>query len=815
MYCAQPNKGGLSILFFLIFSLCFNAQTADFGNQVNGQIMHFNELGQLQNYSDNQLEEIVIAIDDDHGVEHHFTIEKNPLLNKNADPAFDHIYSYDLKDAHEPAFQGKLTLGPGVIILIAETEHGLIEKDNLFFSGQSAVTHHHCSKHESQESAYNPLLKSAASLSYGGTLSTFDLVIAVTGEFFQANGNNSGVVNAVVTSTVNAVNLIYQKELSMSFNLVEVVEFTDPSTDPFTGDLLLGTDNRTIQAAQVIDANATMPYDVAHVFHNSSINNADWTDGGVASVEAACVDLSVPESGTGPKKAAGWSGSMENTSVEWIQLVVHELGHMFGATHTFNGIGNSCDSYSIDENTAYEIGSGTTIMAYNGLCSADQNIPSGGALDNYFHPVSLDQIRTYISGLACANDAAIGNTAPTCNANPNNLNYGIPPGTPFELTGTASDPDLGDVLTYSWEPYDEDGSFIFTQGKIGAAAASDASAPTMRSMPPTTSPTRYFPDLETILSGNNNNDDFEALSTVSRTLDFLFVVRDNNSSGGGVCTSPVSVEVKDFLDQFEIASQNTATNWEANGSNMATISWDNGESFPFYDCDDFEIQFSIDGGETFPYILATNIPSFDNINFTFVDSYDIVIPNLPTTVGRIKVRCMENIWFDINNANISIINTTCDANGASILPEEEVIAAQGDPALDLSLSPTFGSAVTNFSGTLESTDDASTLASNNSSSCLPSANPIVYDEYFFQVDASGAYTFSFDGANNNRVFNIYEQGFDPADECSGWIASSADFNGVGINPDDSETLTLSPGRITTLSFHHLMQFCQHCLHLIK
>ena len=50
---------------------------------------------------------------------------------------------------------------------------------------------------------------------------------------------------------------------------------------------------------------------------------------------------------------------------------------MFSATHTFNREGESCDD-AISETSAFEIGSGTTIMSYNGICAPAQNIEGSG-----------------------------------------------------------------------------------------------------------------------------------------------------------------------------------------------------------------------------------------------------------------------------------------------------------------------------------------------------------------------------------------------------------------------------------------------------
>ena len=461
-----------------------------------------------------------------------------------------------------------------------------------------------------------------------GNLRTFRLAIATTGEYSQYHLSYQGISStatesvkkAAVLSAINVtltrVNAVYERDLSITMKLVANntdIIFLDAATDNLTND-----DGEVLidESQSVIDSVIGFSnYDIGHTFSTGA--------GGLAQINSPCT----------ASKARGVTGSSNPIGDAYdIDYVAHEMGHQFGAHHTFNGDSGSCAGGTRNDATAVEPGSGSTIMAYAGICSPE-NIQSQS--DDYFHLVSLREIFANITNGSgtCGEISSTGNTAPVVNTL---KSYTLPISTPFYLTAVASDSD-GDNLTYTWEQLDTEITDI-------PLVSSATGGPAFRSLTPTNSPTRYFPDLNTVIAGKLQNE-WEVLTSVNRNMTFGVTVRDNNTNGGQTASEVTTLTFTANAGPFAVSSQSTAETWDAGTSK--TITWNVADTnLSPISCNYVNILFSTDGGYTFPIVLASNV-SNDG-------SQDIIVPNNSTNKGRIKIESVGNIFYAMNVANISV-----------------------------------------------------------------------------------------------------------------------------------------------------------------
>lgn len=446
------------------------------------------------------------------------------------------------------------------------------------------------------------------------------MALTCTGEYAQQKG---GTVEAVLSSFVTAMNLAnstFEREVGVRIRLIENQEqliYLNPGTDPFinadNGGGLLGQ----VQGALVGAGVPTTAYDMGHVF------TSGCTDVGGVVGGQVCT----------PGKDRGVTCHYTNNINAIIRRVfTHEVAHQFAVAHSWSNCPSSLGQLATG--SAYEPGSGTTIMSYAGSCG-DQNVSFNN--DDYYHGHSLEQFIFFTrSGQAsnCATVLPSDNTEPKLTINYEDGFY-IPVSTPFELVATAVDPD-DDNITFCWEQLD--------LGPLSDLGAPTGNTPIFRSFAPRAENNRVFPRLPILV--NNGSENTEVLPTYSRDLTFRCTVRDNNPDIGATVWQDVAFGSSVSAGPFLVMSPNTGSeSWRV--GEYREVTWDvaNTDNH-IINCQLVNIRLSTDGGYTYPYTLIEATP---NIGSAFV-----TVPNVTGNEMRIRVEAADNIFFDISNNDFRI-----------------------------------------------------------------------------------------------------------------------------------------------------------------
>ncbi|MDN3642646.1 zinc-dependent metalloprotease family protein [Lutimonas halocynthiae] len=490
-----------------------------------------------------------------------------------------------------------------------------------------------------QESEFQKALQ-GLKITDDGKLRTYRLALATTGEYSQfhiadqnaedkTDEEKTAIVLSAVTTALTQVNAIYETDLAVTMQLVadnDELIYLNPDTDPYTnltGSLLLDENQSNLD--NVIEEDN---YDIGHVFSTGG--------GGVASLSVVCRNGS---------KARGTTGLPEPIGdYFYYDYVAHEMGHQFGANHSFNGDDGNCAGDNRNDQTAVEPGSGSSLMSYAGLCES-QNVQS--SVDPYFHIISIEEIRGYITngqGGSCPVESNL-----IFNANAPDVDAGedftIPIGTPYRLTATATDAD-GDQLSFSWEQVDNQITTVPPSGTSTSGAL-------YKSHKPSLDPVRYLPKLTTLATGVISST-WEVTPLVEREMNFILSVRDNHAEAGQVSTDDLKVNVTASAGPFLVTSQATEDLIWTQGE-QETITWDvAGTDGNGLNVSQVNILLSTDWGKTYATVLASNIPNNG--------SQTITVPEIKGSQCFVMVEAIGNHFFAINSKSFSIgeFNVICN-----------------------------------------------------------------------------------------------------------------------------------------------------------
>jgi hypothetical protein len=595
---------------------------------------------------------------------------ESPIMAPELAAKLPNLKTYKVTGLDNPLVSGRLDASPEGFHGFLNTEQGVvyIEPEASYSPNGSKETYRSFNKlnfpsakhefkcsvigHEHGDSPIQSLahnrLQTLAMRSSGTSVRTYRLALAATAEYTKAVSSTEipsvPEAQAAIVTAINRINAIYEKEVAIKFSLVDNsnIVFTDAAADGYSNDdgYTLLSENKAKLDLVITPAG----YDIGHVFSTGG--------GGVASIASVCDDA---------RKAQGVTGLYNPIGDPFVvDYVAHEIGHQFGAPHTFNSGGDdsgACDDSNRENHqstvggtqlsdSAYEPGSGSTIMAYAGICNP-QNLQNN--TDPYFHARSLEQIREFVEneilysetqGGSCGTIEQTGNTPPSAEAG---NNYTIPANTPFALTASGDDVDSADIATlnYTWEQFD-----LGSKTTSLAALHTDSDTrPIVRSRQGTSSPTRYIPALDAILENNLTKHVGERLPTTDRDLKFRLTVR---SGAAGFNQDDMIVTVDKDAGPFRVIEPAAS---EFSGASQLTVSWDVANTqLPPVNCSHMNILYSSDGGESFSQTLSTSTPNDGN--------QQITLPNTATNAARIKVECSDNIFFNVSPENFTVNPTS-------------------------------------------------------------------------------------------------------------------------------------------------------------
>jgi hypothetical protein len=477
----------------------------------------------------------------------------------------------------------------------------------------------------------------------GYNLRNYRLALSADNFYCQtATGSSTPTIAqalSTMTTSMNRINGVYEREFSITMTFVAkedtliwpLATGTINGNDPFNSidanaPSCMST-NQTTCDTRIGSAN----YDIGHVF----------TTGGGGQSLAPCVCQS-------GQKAQSVTGSSTPVGDGFdIDFVAHEMGHEFGADHTFNNnADNECATNAVSY-LAYEPGSGSTIMAYAGICSPDDLQFHS---DAYFHAANLLQISTYTvsgTGNTCAGTKPSTNNKPVGLA-PFTATYSIPYLTPFELKAPTAIDSVADTLTtYCWEQWN--------LGDFGARLINTHNTgPLFRSFSPVTTPLRVFPVMRMVLADSLSNagiegNEGEKAPDSARYITFRLTVRDIYH-GYGCFLFPddsIHLDVINTGAGFKVISPTASANWTGGTSNNITWNVVSTNIAPI-NCPKVDIYLSGDGGYTWPLFI-------DSVLNT--GTATITVPNIATNSNvRIKVKGHKNVFFNVNGSNFKITN---------------------------------------------------------------------------------------------------------------------------------------------------------------
>jgi hypothetical protein len=470
-------------------------------------------------------------------------------------------------------------------------------------------------------------------------LKVFRLAVATTVEFsskiIEQLGMTASTIpqkkSAIIAGLVQLVtrlNCDWERDLSVRMKLVakqELLIFID--TDNFTNENMYTLINESNQITPII---GNTNFDIGLVLGTGG--------GGIASMSIL--------NDNDKTRVVALYGTEGITGATFVNTIAHEMGHFFGANHTYS----ASDCPGVSGSSQIEPYAGVTIMSYNRKCSSLQAATYAELFDvwqpvndPFYHSESIKEMQILLSQATSGTYILLNSTPPVVNAG---LDYTIPKDTPYLLKATVSNSN-SDGYTYSWENIDT--------GIQAETSATATTGPNFKFYNPTSSPNRYMPKLAKVLVDNLYSKN-ERLSSVSRVQNFTVNVRDNALiQGSHIRRDDMKLTVNANAGPFIVTSQNSAgITWTGNSSQ--TITWNvAGTKANNINTSLVNILLSTDKGLTFTTTLLANTPNDG--------SQIITVPNNINALDcRLMVQSVGNLFYAVNTIKFKISSTLANSD---------------------------------------------------------------------------------------------------------------------------------------------------------
>lgn len=566
------------------------------------------------------------------------SVKKNNIFAPELAAKFPNIQSWNVVGKDDTSISGVIDTtesGFHAMLVMPDGDTVFVDPDKnsdqyLNFNKKDNEGHFHtgfqCKVHSN-----NPLLQ--GKITSGSELSksleksalnniTYRLAVAATGEYTQFYGGTVGGALSAISTTINRINVIYQRDLGVKFQLVAEetnIIYTNGFSDPYTNNDLSSLKAENINNLNNFAVLGSSKFDIGHVFSGADL-------GGLANLAAVCDD---------ERKAGGASGLSNPVGEAFnVDVVAHEIGHQLGATHTFN---SACGIDQRTGITAVEPGSGSTIMGYAGFCSPD-NLQSN--TDAQFHAFSIIQIGEFArkgDGKRCGSEFAVSNKNPLVNAGPD---YVVPAMTPFMLVANGADSD-GDTLSYTWEQSDTG-----TESNVDVDTGDNA---LIRSRPANISKTRYIPRLSDLFKGVGVRG--ERLPVNDRDMHFVVTAKDGK---GGVDFDEMKMRISSTGRTFSVTSHRfnetlfagdeTTVTWDVAGTNISPIN-----------CQAIDISVVQSDGKKQKLTTTSN----DGEKTLIIPSNVFAMSN-----ARLMLSCRDNLFFNVSRGQLKIVDNAAPSGSS-------------------------------------------------------------------------------------------------------------------------------------------------------